>query len=231
MISIIIPTLNEARYIGRLLQLLTKQSKESKTEVIIVDGGSKDGTLDIISNFTGVKIIHSAVASRPVQLNLGARAAQFNILYFLHADVIPPSTFFEDIVKASKVSSVGGYRYRFDSGEWLLKINAWFTRFPMMWCRGGDQSMFIKKLLFDEIDGYDEYYSVFEDFDIIRRAQEYDDYFIIPKDVIVSARKYAHNGYFKVQMVNLKAFKMYRKGVKPDEIKAFYKKALSLRNY
>ncbi|MFT4834527.1 MAG: rSAM/selenodomain-associated transferase 2 [Marinoscillum sp.] len=231
MISIIIPTLNEAEFISNLLQLLTKQSGESNIEVIIVDGGSTDGTLDIISNFTDIKVIHSEVASRPVQLNLGAQVAQFNIFYFLHADVIPPNTFYEDIVDASKRSSVGGYRYRFDSGHWLLKINAWFTRFPMMWCRGGDQSMFIKKSLFDELGGYNEYYSVLEDFDIIRRAKEHYDYFIIAKDVIVSPRKYVHNGYFKVQMVNLKAFRMYRNGVEPDKIRAFYKKALSLKNY
>ena len=85
---------------------------------------------------------------------------------------------------------------------------------------------FLKKL-----GGYDEYYCVMEDFDLIARAKEITDYYIIPKDVIVSARKYTGNNYMKVQLTNLKAFKMYNKGVEPRRIRKYYKEALGLKDY
>ena len=82
-----------------------------------------------------------------------------------------------------------------------------------------------------KLGGYDEYYCVMEDFDLIARAKEITDYYIIPKDVIVSARKYTGNNYMKVQLTNLKAFKMYNKGVEPRRIRKYYKEALGLKDY
>ena len=85
--------------------------------------------------------------------------------------------------------------------------------------------------LFEKLNGFDEYYCVMEDFDLLRRAKEIAKYHIIQKDVIVSARKYAANGYLKVQLANLRAFRMFNRGENPQKIRSYYKLALGLKDY
>ncbi|MEO9477736.1 MAG: TIGR04283 family arsenosugar biosynthesis glycosyltransferase [Cyclobacteriaceae bacterium] len=230
-ISVVIPTLNEQSNISRSLKFFANHERRDLIEVIVVDGGSKDGTVEEITTYDGVILLKSKIACRAVQMNLGAARATHDILYFVHADVILPDTFFDDIMKAVKTYKVGGYRYQFDSDKILLKFNAFCTRFPMAWCGGGDQTLFITNELFQALNGFDERYCVMEDFDLVRRSKRFAKYHIIPKNVMVSARKYDGNGYFKVQIANLKAFKMFRRGIDPREIRAYYKEALSLEDY
>ncbi|MEQ8472422.1 MAG: TIGR04283 family arsenosugar biosynthesis glycosyltransferase [Marinoscillum sp.] len=230
-LSIIIPTLNEEENIDKLLSFLISHHDRSHFEIIVVDGGSGDGTLELITQYEDVFLIESELSSRSIQMNIGARNAQNEVLYFVHADVALPQSFYQDIKWALKKSPYGGYRYKFLSGNPLLKINGYFSRFPMMWCRGGDQTLFITQEFFEELGGFDEHYCVMEDFDLLRRAKPYATYYIIKNDVFVSARKYQDNNYLKVQLTNLKAFKMFNKGEPPSRIRNFYKAALGLKDY
>ncbi|MEJ2113081.1 MAG: glycosyltransferase, partial [Flavobacteriaceae bacterium] len=92
-LSIIIPILNEAKIIGNLLHYLIKNSsKENLSEIILVDGGSTDETIEIIETFNEVTLLNSK-KGRAKQMNLGAKHAKGNILYFLHADSFPPKDF------------------------------------------------------------------------------------------------------------------------------------------
>lgn len=230
-ISIIIPTLNEEHNIGKLLSFLVCNDYSQLCQIIVVDGGSVDATQTEVRKFESVTLILSSEQSRAIQMNLGAKYSNSDVLYFVHADVVLPPSFYTDIMNALKTSQYGGYRYRFDSENLLLRINSFFTRFPMMWCRGGDQTLFITRDLFDQLNGFDEYYCVMEDFDLLRRAKQMEKYHIIQKDVIVSARKYHHNSYFNVQLANLRAFRMFNAGVEPKKIRTYYKLALGLKDY
>ncbi|MEQ9299404.1 MAG: TIGR04283 family arsenosugar biosynthesis glycosyltransferase [Cyclobacteriaceae bacterium] len=230
-LSIIIPTYFEEDNIGELLDFLTQHPNHDQSEIIVVDGGSKDDTLAIISKYSSVRLVQSEVASRPVQMNLGAANATGEVLYFVHADVRLPHSFLEDINESISSFPAGVYKYQFNSPRWLLKINAYFTRFPMMWCRGGDQTLYITRALFEQLGGFDDYFCVLEDFDLLTRIKAVTPFAIMPGEVIVSARKYAHNNYFKVQWANLMAFRKYRKGVNPIEIRQFYKHTLGLKHY
>ncbi len=230
-LSIIIPTLNESGTIHSLLMILTNHENSNQIEIIVVDGGSEDGTQEQVGAFAQVKLIRSPIRSRASQMNLGAAQASGDVLYFVHADVLLPESFYEDIRGALAKSSHGGYRYKFDSSKFVLRINAFFTRFTMEWCQGGDQTLFITRALFDHLGGYDEYYCIMEDYDLLRRASHYDKYRVIPKSIMVSARKYDHNGYFKVQRANLSAFRMFKRGVNPKKIRTCYKLALGLKDY
>ena len=229
-LSIIIITLNEAEHIGRLLHhLIVLVEGEERVEVLLVDGGSDDDTC-AIATAMGVRVLRCPHSGRAVQMNYGAQHSSGEILYFVHADSLPPNGFLEDIRMAVLDGyPIGCFRFRFDSKKLLLCVNSYFTRFDRMWCRGGDQTLFITRALFDELGGYDESFLIMEEYDLMARARKKASFKIIPKDVLVSARKYAHNGYLKVQLANFVVFNMYRFGVKQERMRRWYKRMLGGR--
>lgn len=228
MISIIIPVYNETETIGKLLYYL-KNKAASNTEIIVVDGGSTDDTLTIAAA-AGVRICQSALKGRASQMNTGAALARGEILYFVHADSFPPVSFYRDIGEAITAGyELGRYRTRFDSKKWLLRLNAFFTRFDWFVCYGGDQTLFITKILFEQLGGYNDQFQIMEEYDLVVRAKRRARYTILPKTVLVSARKYTYNGWWRVQKANYTVIKMYRSGASQDEMVRQYKKMLNGR--
>jgi len=226
-ISIIIPTLNEAQNISRLLTYLLQFSMDVVKEIIVVDGGSTDGTIEIVKR-NGAVACCAKIRGRGAQLAEAARLASGEILYFVHADTIPPNTYVEDILKAVQAGyHFGCYRYEFDSPHKLLFINSWFTRLPFMWCRGGDQSLFIQHTFYRNIGGFDASKPIMEDFDILVRGKKAGGRFkIIPKNVVVSARKYQENLYLRVNFANLVVYNMWKLGYSSTAIKNMYCKLI-----
>lgn len=225
-VSAIIPTLNEAEHISRLLDRLQKYGGAQLLEIIIVDAGSEDETVKI-AHSKDVKVVRSPQKGRAFQMNYGAREAQGEILYFVHADTLPPKCFMQSIKKAiDEDYALGCFRYQFDSPRKLLRINAFFTRFPMLWCRGGDQSLFIKDEVFNALNGFREDYQIMEDFEFIIRARQAYRFKIIPENMLVSARKYHENSYLRVQIANLVVFNMFRFGYSQEAMLKTYRKLL-----
>ncbi|WP_340154006.1 TIGR04283 family arsenosugar biosynthesis glycosyltransferase [uncultured Marivirga sp.] len=203
-ITVIIPTLNEAENIEQLLHYLHQDASDKIAEIIVSDAESKDSTQEIAKE-KGAIVICTKQASRAHQMNEAAKMATGDILYFVHADAKPPKSFVNDILKAiEKGNDFGCYRFKFESKSPLLAVNSWFTRFKVLWCRGGDQTLFIKKSVFEQNNGFDEEYVVMEDFELIKRLWKKHPFGIIPKSVKVSARKYELNSYWTVNMANLK---------------------------
>ena len=225
-ISIIIPTYNEEENIKNLLPRLTDSSGTMPHEIIVVDGGSTDQTV-IRAKQLGATVIHSPKRGRAQQMNFGAQKATADLLYFVHADTLPPKTFVSDIHTAiTDGFPIGCYRFEFNSPRKLLKLNAYFTRFDKMWCRGGDQTLFVTRSVFDELEGYCPRHLIMEEYDFIARARKKYPFKIMPKSVIVSARKYDNNGYLKVQFANLIVFNMYRLGFSQKKMLKFYRNML-----
>ncbi|MDO8367062.1 MAG: TIGR04283 family arsenosugar biosynthesis glycosyltransferase [Saprospiraceae bacterium] len=226
-ISIIIPTLNEAANIGRLVHYLRENAGAAVSEILVVDSNSSDGTPQIASN-AGARVHICEVCSRAAQMNLGAKTAQNAVLYFVHADTIPPRSFAVDIQREMEAGQLMGcYRYQFDSPKWILKFNAFFVRYPWLWCQGGDKTFFVKQEIFEEFGGYDERFIVMEEYDFLRKAMKKYPLRVLPENVLVSARKYEHNSWLRVQLANIGAFSMFRWGVEPIKIKRFYQSMLS----
>lgn len=224
-ISIIVPTLNEQSNIEKLISHLLQAIEDSEHEIIVVDGGSSDKTVELVRQ-KGITCIHSK-KGRAIQMNTGAKAAKGNILYFVHADSIPPLSFVDDIkLYLKKGYPMGCYRFKLDSDSLLLKINSYFTRFDKEWCRGGDQTFYIKKDIFEEFGGYCEDHMIMEEYEFMRRARAKYPFKIMPKDTIVSARKYEHNSYLRVQLSNLIVFNMYRLGYSQETLFKTYRKLL-----
>ena len=199
-ISIIIPTLNEEDSIGRLLShLKSNSSKEIITEFIIVDGGSTDRTVAIVSENKDSKLL-TAKKGRAIQMNVGANYATGNILYFLHADSLPPKDF-DQLITAEivKGNPAGCFKMKFDHSHWWLRMASWFTKFHWRVCRGGDQSQFITKELFVELGGFDESFTVYEDNDLINKLYARNQFVVIQEWLTSSSRRYKENGIWKLQ--------------------------------
>lgn len=225
-LSVIIPVLNEAKSIGPLVRYLLENGGSNTTEILVVDANSQDGTAAEASA-AGATVLTCPVCSRAAQMNTGARAAKGDVLYFVHADTLPPPSFATDIQASLECGYVMGcYRYKFDSPRFLLKINAFFNRFHFLWCQGGDKTFFIRKEIFEELGGYDEHYVIMEEYDFLRRAMPRHPLHIIPKYAIASARKYEQNGWLRVQYANAVVFGMFRRGAEPAEMRRVYKRLL-----
>ena len=162
-------------------------------------------------------------------MNVAAKAAKGDVLYFIHADTKPVDSFPEDIRLAiGEGYQIGCYRFKFDSEIQRLKINSFCTRWNVLIMRGGDQTLFITKEFFNELNGFNESYVIMEDFDLIRRSRKVEKFKIFDKSVSVSDRKYKENTYIKVQLVNLYAFLLFYFGSSPQKIKEMYYRFLKL---
>lgn len=157
-------------------------------------------------------------------MNCGYRLAKGDLLYFVHADSLPPAGYLDDLQRSIEEGfSAGCYRFRFDSDHLLLRINSYFTRFDKIMCRGGDQTLYITRKLFEKLEGFREDFLIMEEYDLIQKIQSTSRFKIIPKDVIVSARKYDRNHYLQVNFANLVVFMMYFSGARQETMVHAYK--------
>ncbi len=229
MISVIIPTFNEAENIESLLKFLMANSALNQIEIIVSDAGSTDDTL-AIAKAAGAKAILSPNKGRAAQMNYGASLAKGNILYFIHADCFPAITYVKDIKAAiEKGFQCGRYQTKFDNNNLLLRFNAFFTRFDWMMCYGGDQTFFIETSLYKILNGFNEQMQIMEDYDLTKRAKELGPYCIMNDFALVSARKYETNSWYKVQKANYRIVQMYKKNATQQEMTTTYKKMLDYR--
>ncbi len=227
MISIIIPVLNEETGIVRLLDHLKNNAAFSSNEIIIVDGGSTDKTPEILKKYPGVFYINSE-KGRAKQMNAGAKNATTDILYFLHADSFPPLNFDSLILNEIKTGNQAGcFQMRFDMDHWWLNLMGWFTKFNHKACRGGDQSLFINKKLFFELDGFNENFVVYEDNEFIGRLYKNKMFKVIPEAITTSARKYEEIGVWKLQYCFANIYMKRLMGASPDELHQYYKSRIN----
>ena len=241
-ISIIIPVLNEVGFIHQLLQHLIQTSNPSNiAEIIVVDGGSIDGTLKLMDQFITSSNLkpNSGFANQPnimllrsekgraKQMNLGAKKATGDIFYFLHADSFPPKGFDQLIINNVENNHLAGcFRMQFNSTHWWLRLASWLTQFHWRACRGGDQSQFITKKLFEAIGGYDENYIIYEDNILINELYKRKQFLVINKKIRTSARLYKKLGIWKVQYHFWTIYVKRWFGATADELYTYYKRYL-----
>ncbi len=227
MISVIIPTYNEEANIKSTIQALWKNDVEHLVkQVIVVDGGSSDDTLKM-ATIEGVLAVVSPRKGRAAQMNYGASLAKQTVLYFLHADSAPPPAFSTQIVSAILAGNGSGcFRLQFDHAHWFLKVNCWFTRFNVAAFHYGDQSLFVKQSVFEDIRGFPESHIVFEDYAIIKELKRKGPFYIVKKPVITSARKYLQNGIFKMQGIFYLMYFLYRMGLPQPKLVSVYKRMI-----
>lgn len=227
MISIIIPTYNEEENIASTIaEIKSRDQEHSVSEIIIVDGHSKDETLKIASN-AGAMVVRSKEKGRAAQMNYGASIAKGPILYFLHADSIPPKNYTAYILKVFKKGYISGcFQLVFDYPHWFLKANCWFTRFDVNAVRFGDQSLFVSKDAFEHCGGFNEKLLMMEDQEIISRIKKQGKFSVMNAAVTTSARKYLDNGIYRMQFIFYRIWLLYYLGYSQQYLLKLHKKLI-----
>ena len=255
MISIIIPTLNEEDSIGATLEYLKgcisphpnplpqREREFKEAEIIVADGGSIDKTREIASKY-GVSVLTGTDSSRAFLMNLGAREAKGDILFFLHADSYPPKSFLRDIEQAlsdfgmrnaecgitpnSELRTpnfVGGaFDHKFSEDVFLLKVVSCFDRIRFRITRNyyGDQGIFVKKETFQRLGGYRNM-SILEDSDFSERLRSMGKTVLIRKRMLTSGRRFIKGGVIKTSMFMIWIRLLYRFGFDIESLAKTYR--------
>lgn len=225
MISIIIPTYNEADQIDETISKIKERCTVDFWEIVVVDGWSSDDTR-AVAEASGAKVV-TGPKGRAKQMNYGASIAQGDILYFLHADSIPPIYFTRCILDATQQGAVSGcFRLAFDHNQWFLKANSWFTRFDVNAVRFGDQSLFVTKEIFEKSGRFREDLTIMEDQEIIHRIKRHGKFIVMNKYVTTSARKYRENGVYRMQGIFYLIWILYYLGYSQEQLVNLYRRLI-----
>lgn len=221
MISIIIPTLNEESKIGSILASL--QDVRGHYEILVVDGGSNDGTIEVASKL-GAKII-SAPKGRGMQLAAGAEAAAGDIFWFLHADTIPPADAIEQINNAvHSLSAVGGnFCIIFDGGTRAARFLTWLhPKVHGARLSFGDSAIFVRRSVYEEVGGFKPY-PLFEDLDLVERMLKHGRFVRVQSSVITSSRRFSGKSFVATYLLWSLLLLLYKLGFSPNKIASMYK--------
>lgn len=228
-ISIVIPVLNEAKALSKILSIQASDI-EIIIEIIVVDGGSQDETVEIAESY-GVKVRHS-MPGRATQMNAGAAIATGEILLFLHADTQLPTGFDRMICQALSDSISGAFELKIDAAlpglrwvEWGVNLRSRYLQLPY-----GDQAIFLRRKTFNAMGGFPNL-PIMEDFEFVRRLRQMGRIAIVPHAVLTSGRRWQKMGVFRTTIVNQIAILAYLMGVAPARIHQWYRTGLKPIRY
>ncbi len=229
MISIVVPVLDEARNLERLLPALRDLAPDA--EVVIVDGGSRDDTESVLARWPRARIV-SSPRGRATQMNAGATRSAGEVILFLHADTRLPAGFSDAIERALDDQRVIGGRFdvAFDNPAWPFRMVAAMMnlRSRLSGIFTGDQAIFVRRAAFEALGGYPEI-PLMEDIALTRRLRRLGRVACLRRRVTTSARKWERDGIARtIGLMWLLRF-LYFCGVSPERLHRWYYPALAAR--
>lgn len=222
-ISVIIPAINEENGLFATLQSVLSGNP---LQVIVVDGGSSDRTLEIAG--AAGAIVLQCEPGRARQMNLGARNAGGEALLFLHADTILPDGYGQHLLNILDQQDVvaGAFLLQLDGEGFGLRIIErlanWRSR--RLNLPYGDQAIFLRASTFAEIGGFPDL-PLMEDFEMMRRLRRRGRILIAPAAVKSSARRWIKLGLLRTTLINQAVIAGYLLGVPPENLARFYRSA------
>ncbi|MGH7573016.1 MAG: TIGR04283 family arsenosugar biosynthesis glycosyltransferase [Gemmatimonadota bacterium] len=201
-VSVVVPTWNEARRLPVLLDALERCSPPP-IEVIVADGGSSDDTADVAA---GRARLVAAPRGRASQQNAGARASDGRVLWFLHADSIPPADAVAQVRSALDRGAPGGcFRITFPDDErrchrWLGTIAAGVNARTRVTRKGtGDQGLFVRRDVFERMGGFPSW-PLFEDVALAGGLARHGRPAVCPGPLVTSARRWMRQGVVRTML-------------------------------
>jgi len=203
LLSIVIPTLNEVRRIELLARHLAAVVPDA--EIVLVDGGSTDGT-GAAAEGVGLRVIRPGTTGRGAQMNAGVEATTGDQLLFLHADTDLPVGAERAVADAlaDPDVAIGAFAVRLDHRspglaiiELGIHLRSRYGRMPY-----GDQALFCRRPTFDALGGYRTDLALMEDADLVRRAKTLGRVEVLDREVVTSARRWREHGVLKVTAWN-----------------------------
>jgi rSAM/selenodomain-associated transferase 2 len=220
-ISIVIPVLNESVH---LAQTLTTVYTASDVEVIVVDGGSRDDTVEIAKTF-GAVVIHSQ-PGRAVQMNAGAAIATAPNLLFLHADTCLPIgyDFFIEKTLVQPSVVVGAFNLAIAGSQIGLRLVEWGVKWRSQWFHMpyGDQGLFLKAEVFHQLGGFPNL-PIMEDFVLVQQLNKLGKVAIVAATISTSDRRWKTLGICKTTLVNQMMVLGYFLGIPPTTLAHWYR--------
>ena len=226
-ISIIIPTLNEAENLPATLAS-TKSSVD--LEIIVVDGGSDDETLELANSF-GVRLL-TTTANRARQINAGGLAARSKVLLFLHGDTrLPPGfeSYVQDVLAMPGIVA-GAFQLGIDGSKFGLRIIEMLANFRSRFFQMpyGDQAIFLRADIFHTVGGFPDMV-IMEDFVLMKRIKKEGRIVIAPVPVKTSVRRWRKLGILKTTLINQAVLLGYFFGRDHEKLARWYRRA-TLKN-
>lgn len=244
-ISIVIPVLNEADNLPRLISHLVHLNPLPH-QVILVDGGSTDSSMAVANKLIEglVDSSHSVIANqlfgngqvadwqvvesttgRATQMNTGAELATGNVLLFLHADTQLPNPAISEITSAVRQAEWGRFDVRLDSPALMLKVVSqmmnWRSRLTGI--ATGDQAIFVERKLFEQLGGYPDQ-PLMEDIELCKRLKAIGKPVCLSSKVSTSPRRWQQYGTWRTILLMWRLRLDYWRGVSADNIKQRYYK-------
>jgi len=227
-LAIIVPVLNEIERLPILLKELTQIDAE---QIVIVDGGSTDGTIQWLENYflsadSANKVFIQSPAGRSKQMNAGAEKVNQDVLLFLHADTVLPNDAKLEIEKGFSEKYVWGrFNVEFDEPGLAMNIIAFFInqRSKLSQIATGDQAIFIERNLFEKVGGFDDI-ALMEDVAMSKKLYKLGDApYSSTRKVMTSARRWKQNGVFRTVLKMWWYRLAYFFGVSPDSLAQGYR--------
>lgn len=220
--SVIVPTLHEEKTIGDSLSSIHEARRKSKhnIEIIIVDGGSRDKTIDIAKKYTDKILFHKKRGIARAR-NFGAMHARGEIFTFLDADVRVPENFFNELYDQFVMNGLSGANCRvmpheevepsgFEKSFYVLWHNLRRFFYNIKPCGTGDNGIIVTKDVFQKVNGFDETLNVIEDLDFVFRASKHGKFAYL-KDLTIheTIRRFRNLGTPRFVMIYLSNFFHY----------------------
>jgi len=220
-VSVIVPALNEAE---RIAVAIAAAREGQPHEIVVVDGGSADGTTERAK--TAGAIVLASDPGRARQMNAGAARASGNALLFLHADTLLPRNYLNAVSTALRQPrmAAGAFQFQIEGGfagkalvEWTANLRSRWRQLPF-----GDQALFLRRSVFEEIGGYADL-PIMEDYELVRRLRRRGRVITVPQTAITSGRRWRRRGVVRTTLTNWLIQAGYGMGVAPEKLAKLYR--------